>query len=163
VAAAATRLFTAHGYAATSVQAVAKEARVATQTVYNAFGNKPAVLKAALDQAVAGDAEPVATLDRPWVRAALAAADAREQVRLQVEGTREVMERVAPLAEVVRLYAVFGQPDPGPRIEAVLTERGLTPRDGVLDALRDLDARAYLLAAGVAERDLDRLRARLLG
>jgi hypothetical protein len=65
--------------------------------------------------------------------------------------------------ELAPLYAVFGQPDPGPRIEAVLTERGLTPRDGVLDVLRDLDARAYLLAAGVAERDLDRLRARLLG
>jgi AcrR family transcriptional regulator len=102
VAAAATRLFTAHGYAATSVQAVAREAGVAAQTVYNAFGNKPGVLKEALDQAVAGDAAPVTTLARPWVRAALAAADAREQVRLQVEGTREVMERVAPLAEVVR-------------------------------------------------------------
>lgn len=102
VATAATRLFTAHGYAATSIQAVAKEAGVATQTVYYAFGNKTAVLKEALDQAVAGDAEPVATLDRPWVRAALAAPDAHEQVRLQVAGTGRVMERVAPLAEVVR-------------------------------------------------------------
>ncbi|KOX15686.1 TetR/AcrR family transcriptional regulator [Nocardiopsis sp. NRRL B-16309] len=102
VAAAATRLFTAHGYAATSIQAVAGEAGVATQTVYYAFGNKAAVLKEALDQAVAGDAAPVATLDRPWVRAALNAPDAGEQVRLQVEGTRVVMERVAPLAEVVR-------------------------------------------------------------
>ncbi|RKS08821.1 TetR family transcriptional regulator [Nocardiopsis sp. Huas11] len=102
VAAAATRLFTAHGYTATSIQAVAREAGVATQTVYYAFGNKPAVLKEALDQAVAGDAAPVATLDRPWVRAALAAPDAREQVRLQVEGSGKVMERVAPLAEVVR-------------------------------------------------------------
>ena len=102
VAAAATRLFTAHGYAATSIQAVAEEAGVATQTVYYAFGNKPAVLKEALDQAVAGDAAPVPTLDRSWVRAALAASDAREQVRLQVEGTRVVIERVAPLAEVVR-------------------------------------------------------------
>ncbi|MFE3456137.1 TetR/AcrR family transcriptional regulator [Nocardiopsis aegyptia] len=105
VAAAATRLFTAHGYAATSIQAVAREAGVATQTVYYAFGTKPAVLKEALDQAVAGDADPVATLDRPWVRAALAAPDAHTQVRLQVEGTREVMERVAPLAEVVRAAA----------------------------------------------------------
>ncbi|WP_304455046.1 TetR/AcrR family transcriptional regulator [Nocardiopsis sp. YSL2] len=105
VAAAATRLFTAHGYAATSIQAVAKEAGVATQTVYYAFGNKPAVLKEALDQAVAGDTAPVATLDRPWVRAALAAPDAREQIRLHVEGTSGVMERVAALTEVVRAAA----------------------------------------------------------
>jgi hypothetical protein len=66
-------------------------------------------------------------------------------------------------AELAPLYAAMGQPDPGPRVEGVLAERGLTPRGGVLDVLRDLDARAYLLAAGVAERDLDRLRARLLG
>ncbi|MFI6578614.1 TetR/AcrR family transcriptional regulator [Nocardiopsis sp. NPDC050513] len=102
VAEAAARLFTAGGYAATSIQSVAAEAGVAAQTVYNAFGTKAAVLKEALDQAVAGDAEPVATLDRPWVRAALAAPDAREQIRLQAAGTASVMERVAPLSEVVR-------------------------------------------------------------
>ncbi|WP_232832197.1 TetR/AcrR family transcriptional regulator [Nocardiopsis sp. FIRDI 009] len=102
VAEAATRLFTTRGYAATSIQSVAKEAGVAAQTVYNAFGTKAAVLKEALDQAVAGDAEPVATLDRPWAREALSAPDAAEQIRLQVAGATAVMERVAPLAEVLR-------------------------------------------------------------
>jgi hypothetical protein len=47
-------------------------------------------------------------------------------------------------------------------IEAVLSERGLTLRDTVLEALRELDAHAYLLAAGVAEKDLAALRKRLL-
>ncbi|KOX15685.1 tyrosine-protein phosphatase [Nocardiopsis sp. NRRL B-16309] len=61
------------------------------------------------------------------------------------------------------LFAALGQPDQGPVIESRLAERGLTPRGCVLDVLRDLDARSYLLAAGVAERDLARLRARLLG
>ncbi|MCY9783698.1 TetR/AcrR family transcriptional regulator [Nocardiopsis sp. EMB25] len=102
VAEAATRLFTTRGYAATSIQSVAKEAGVAAQTVYNAFGAKSAVLKEALDQAVAGDAEPVATLDRPWAREALAAPDASEQIRLQVAGTAAIMVRVAPLSEVLR-------------------------------------------------------------
>ncbi|MEV2276853.1 helix-turn-helix domain-containing protein [Nocardiopsis sp. NPDC049922] len=102
VAEAAARLFTTGGYAATSIQSVAAEAGVAAQTVYNAFGTKAAVLKEALDQAVAGDAEPVATLDRPWVREALTAPGAREQIRLQVAGTASIMERVAPLSEVVR-------------------------------------------------------------
>lgn len=102
VARAATLLFTAHGYTATSIANIAKEAGVATQTVYYAFGAKAAVLKEALDQAVAGDAEPVATLDRPWVRAALAAEDPRELIRLQVAGTARVMLRVAALIDVLR-------------------------------------------------------------
>ncbi|MGW5878143.1 TetR/AcrR family transcriptional regulator [Nocardiopsis terrae] len=102
VARAATRLFTTGGYTATSIASIAEEAGVATQTVYYAFGTKAAVLKEALDQAVAGDAEPVATLERPWVRAALAAQDPHELVRLQVRGTARIMVRVAALVEVLR-------------------------------------------------------------
>ncbi|MFE3456138.1 hypothetical protein ACFXKD_01235 [Nocardiopsis aegyptia] len=48
-------------------------------------------------------------------------------------------------------------------IESRLAERGLTARGRVLDVLRDLDAWSYLSAAGAAERDLVKLRARLLG
>lgn len=99
---AATRLFTTDGYTATSITSIAKEAGVAAQSVYNTCGTKAGVLKEALDQAVAGDAEPVATLDRPWVREALAAEDPRELVRLQVAGTARVMLRVAALIEVLR-------------------------------------------------------------
>ena len=65
-------------------------------------------------------------------------------------------------AALVPLFAAMGRPDQGPAIESRLAERGLTPHGCVLDLLRGLDARAYLLAAGVAEHDLARLRARLL-
>ncbi|WP_028647695.1 TetR/AcrR family transcriptional regulator [Nocardiopsis sp. CNT312] len=102
VATAAARLFTERGYAATSIQSIAAEAGVAAQTVYYAFGTKSAVLKHALDHAVAGDAAPVATLDRPWVRRALEAPDARGQIRLHTVGTASVMERLSPLSEVLR-------------------------------------------------------------
>ncbi|GAA1111404.1 TetR/AcrR family transcriptional regulator [Nocardiopsis metallicus] len=102
IARAATRLFTTDGYAATSITSVAKEAGVAAQTVYNTCGTKAGLLKEALDQAVAGDAEPVATLDRPWVREALSAEDPHELIRLQVRGTAQVMARVAALIEVLR-------------------------------------------------------------
>ncbi|WP_304455045.1 tyrosine-protein phosphatase [Nocardiopsis sp. YSL2] len=61
------------------------------------------------------------------------------------------------------LFAAMGRPDQGPAIESRLAERGLTARRCVLDVLGGLDAQDYLLAAGVAERDLARLRARLLG
>jgi AcrR family transcriptional regulator len=49
IAAAARRLFVAHGYASTSIDAIAREAGVAVQTVYAVFGNKRAILASLLD------------------------------------------------------------------------------------------------------------------
>jgi AcrR family transcriptional regulator len=102
IATAAARLFVENGYAATSITTIAAEAGVAAQTVYNAFANKPAILSAALDLAIAGDDAPVATLERAWVRDALAAPDAVDQVCRQVDGAAEILARVSPLLEVVR-------------------------------------------------------------
>ncbi|PRX43644.1 TetR family transcriptional regulator [Prauserella shujinwangii] len=102
--AAARRLFVEHGYAATSMQAVAKEAGVAVQTLYFTFATKRALLSELVDVEVAGDMEPVATLDRPWVAEALAAPPER-LLRLVVEGTGRIHTRVAPVLEVVRSAA----------------------------------------------------------
>ena len=52
------------------VEAFVGAAGVSVQSVYFVFGNKPSVLSALLDVAVAGDEEKTATLDRPWVAAA---------------------------------------------------------------------------------------------
>jgi AcrR family transcriptional regulator len=46
---AARRLFIAHGYASASIDAIAREAGVAVQTVYAVFGNKRAILASLLD------------------------------------------------------------------------------------------------------------------
>ena len=40
IAEAARRLFAANGYGATSIDAIAKDAGVATRTIYSAFGTK---------------------------------------------------------------------------------------------------------------------------
>ncbi len=68
IAAAASDLFTARGYAATSLADVATAAGVARPTVFAAFGSKPALLRQVLDQALAGDDEPVPVASRPWFR-----------------------------------------------------------------------------------------------
>jgi AcrR family transcriptional regulator len=47
---------------------VATVAGVARPTVVAAFGSKPALLSRVLDDALAGDDEPVAVRDRPWFR-----------------------------------------------------------------------------------------------
>jgi AcrR family transcriptional regulator len=68
IVAAAGDLFTARGYAATSLADVAAAAGVARPTVFAAFGSKPALLRQVLDQALAGDDEPVPVASRPWFR-----------------------------------------------------------------------------------------------
>ncbi|MBD3934028.1 TetR/AcrR family transcriptional regulator [Streptomyces chumphonensis] len=99
---AAAGLFCEHGWTATTVQDVARAAEVGVQTVYFTFGTKRALLTEVLDTAIAGDADPVATLDRPWARAVVDAPGAREQLARQAAGARAVLERAAPVLDVVR-------------------------------------------------------------
>ncbi|WP_049560522.1 TetR/AcrR family transcriptional regulator [Nonomuraea sp. SBT364] len=101
ILAAALELFVRDGYGATNLQDVAARAEVAVQTIYFVFGNKRTLLKELVDVTIAGDDEPVATMDRPWFTAALAAGTARELLRAYVTGTTSVLERVAPIGKVL--------------------------------------------------------------
>ena len=105
---AARELFTAGGYSATSMQAIATRAGVAVQTLYFTFETKRAILKELLDVEVAGDDAPIATLDRPWVAEALAAPPA-ELLHLLVQATSGIHARVAPLLEAVRSASATDQ------------------------------------------------------
>jgi len=98
---AAQALFARRGYAATSMQAIADEAGMSVQSLYFTFGTKRALLSELLDVAVAGDDEPVPTLERPRVRAALDDPDPEAQLREQARLAREIYERVAPVLQVV--------------------------------------------------------------
>ena len=99
---AALRLFLERGYVATTVEAIAREAGVAAATVYQAFGTKPAILARTLDVAVAGDAAPMALLDRDWVRRARAEPDAHRRLAMVIENASAVAARTAPVKEVIR-------------------------------------------------------------
>src|SRR3954467_14238250 len=98
---AARELFLQHGYGATTLQEIADRAGVAVQTIYFTFGNKRALLKELADVSIAGDDEPIATMDRPWFREALAAETAGAQLRLHVQGTGRILERVAPIVDML--------------------------------------------------------------
>jgi AcrR family transcriptional regulator len=102
---AARELFVAQGYGATTLTDVAAAAGVAVQTIYFTFGNKRTLLKEMVDVTIAGDDEPVATMDRQWYKDALAAPTAEAQLRAQVAGARGVLERVAPIVSMVTLAA----------------------------------------------------------
>lgn len=102
---AAAELFVRDGYGATALQDIAERAGCAVQTIYYSFGNKQTVLKELVDRTIAGDDEPVATMDRTWFREALAATTATDHLRQHVSGTRAVLERVAPMMKVLEAAA----------------------------------------------------------
>lgn len=102
---AAREVFVDPGYAAATIKQLAAAAGVSVQSVYFVFGNKPSVLSALLDVAVAGDEEKTATLDRPWVAAALGAPHPLGQLRIQVHHGRLILERTADILLALRAAA----------------------------------------------------------
>jgi len=118
VVAAATTLFTRDGFLTTTMAAVAAEAGVTVQTLYLSFGNKTAILKAAFDIALAGDDEPLAVAERPFVQQVRDHPDARVALRILVDGLTEIQRRVSPLYEVIR--AAAADPEVG---ELLATEK----------------------------------------
>ncbi len=62
---AGTELVRQAGWAATTLAAIAEEAGVSVETVYNGFGSKKGLLRAAMDAAVVGDTDPVPFVERP--------------------------------------------------------------------------------------------------
>ena len=103
---AASDLFVAQGYGATTLEQVAARAGVAVQTVYFHFGNKRTILKEAVDVAAVGDDEAVAMLDRAWLDEARAEQDPQRVIAAWTAYGRDVVSRVGPIMRVVRDAAV---------------------------------------------------------
>jgi AcrR family transcriptional regulator len=97
VVVAARELFVDRGYAATTIAAVAARAGVSSETVYAVFGTKRGLLEAVVDASIAGDAEPVPVLERPWVEALREEPDVERRVRMLAQGGRAILERIAPI------------------------------------------------------------------
>lgn len=123
---AAHELFVEHGYGTTTLQDIADRAGVAVQTIYFTFGNKRSLLKEVVDVSIAGDDEPVASMDRAWFTELLEASTAVEQLDSHVERTREILERVAPITKVLATATATD-----PEI-ATLWPQGQDPRYTVL-------------------------------
>ena len=105
IVAAAAELFLAHGYAATTTDAIAAAAGVSRKTVFAAGGGKFALLKDAYDWALVGDDEPVAMVDREPVQRILAATDPLEAVRLWAAMVTDTATRSAPISVVLQAAA----------------------------------------------------------
>jgi len=118
----ARRLFLERGYAGTTIDAIATEAGVAVETVYAAFRNKRTVLARLFDVSVVGDDQQVPLLERHGPQEVRQEQDQWRQIQLFAHGIREIMERVGPLFEVMRLAAPT-EPEIAVLLEDVLGKR----------------------------------------
>jgi len=170
---AATELFLADGYLATTLEAVARRAQVGARTVYVRFGTKAALFKRVIDVAIVGDTEPVDVMGREGMRTALTAPTAAERIAANAAVGRQIMQRTGALfavgqqaAAVEPLIAGFWQQgrEHTRRNLAVFWTR--MADDGLLDPAVDLAwlidttsvlaaGETYLLITRMAGWDLD--------
>ncbi len=102
---AAQRLFERDGYPATTMAAIAAEARVALKTVYVAFETKSGLLRALWNARLRGGQEDIPVGQQQLYREVLEEPDPEQQLRLNARNSREGKRRIAALAEVIRSAA----------------------------------------------------------
>ena len=173
ILAAATELFLADGYVATTLEAVAQRGQVGARTVYLRFGTKAALFKRVVDVAIVGDTEPVDVLGRDWMQAAMTAPTAAERIAASAAAGRQIMERTGALfavaqqaAAVEPLIAGFWQQGREQTRYAHALFWTRMADDGLLDPRLDLDwlidtttimdsAETYLLITRLTGWNLD--------
>ena len=99
---AAQRLFTASGYGATTMESIASEAGVATDTVYANFRNKAGVLHKLMDVRVGGDDSPVRLLDREGPQAVRGESTQKRQIEAFAADITQILERARPVDDIMR-------------------------------------------------------------
>ena len=102
--AAAQTLFMEHGYAGTTMAAIARDAGVVVETVYRSFGSKVALFGAVVEAALAGGVErsEVPVEERPAIAAIIAETDPAKQVALYAATQPGIHRRAGPLLRAVR-------------------------------------------------------------
>ncbi len=118
---AAQRLFERDGYAATTMAAVAVEARVALKTVYIAFETKSGLLRALWNLRLRGGQDEIPVAEQQWYRAVLDEPDPERQLRMNAHNSAHGKVRIGGLLEVIRSAAPTA-PDIGALWHRIQTE-----------------------------------------
>jgi AcrR family transcriptional regulator len=146
IVAAARTVFLHRGYAASSIVAVAQEAQVSRETVYQAYGTKANLLKAVYDAAVVGDTDPVPVADRAAYREMLADPDPHSALRTFGALSAELVSRLGPILVVMQ----EGGADPD------LAQLIATTREERLASVRQLLTHLEHLAGRPSDAELER-------
>src|SRR3954453_4209764 len=98
---AALELFSATGYANTTIAQIAERAGVAVQTVYAVFGSKRAILVAILETRVVGDDDDAALSEREEWKAVQRQREPRAAIRAFAHANRTVLDRIGSVWAVL--------------------------------------------------------------
>ncbi|MFL6099355.1 MAG: TetR/AcrR family transcriptional regulator [Actinomycetales bacterium] len=101
ILAAAQRLFSEQGYAATTMAEIARAAGVSLKTVYLAFETKGGLIRALWDLALRGEPD-IAVAEQPWYRAVLDEPDPERKLRITAANSRAVKARIGGVLAVIR-------------------------------------------------------------
>jgi AcrR family transcriptional regulator len=127
---AAARLFSAVGWAATTLAAVAAEAGTAVETVYAGFGSKSGLLTAAIDAALVGDDAPIPLARRPEFTQ-LAHGGQPERLKAAARVVAVAHERSVPLLRALQ-EAASSDPSCAQRWEKYEADRRIEIRRGLI-------------------------------
>jgi TetR/AcrR family transcriptional regulator of autoinduction and epiphytic fitness len=101
----AAELFVTDGYAATTMEHIARESGVAVQTLYYTFRTKGQLLCEAVEATAAGGEGPAPVSRRAWTRQMMAATSGQRVLALGVEHGTDIYVRAAPLWPAVSAAA----------------------------------------------------------
>jgi AcrR family transcriptional regulator len=101
----ARKLFSERGYTGATIDAIAQEAGVATETVYAAFGNKREILSKLIDVSIVGDDRPIPLMQREGPLSVLQEENPYRQIEFFAHDIQEIMKRMAPIFEIMRIAA----------------------------------------------------------
>ena len=144
IAEAALGRFSKHGYAATTMDAIAHDAGVAVQTVYFTFHTKAELLIAALTIAGGGPGAAEDVLARDWIAEVIDAPTGPRRLALIVEHGNEIYRRIGPLLPAVQSAASV-DPDVAIAWQALVDRR----RQGMHRIVDGVFARRGELRAGL--------------
>jgi AcrR family transcriptional regulator len=136
---AAHELFTAKGYLATTIEDISLAAGVARPTVFSAVGSKPAILKAVIDRAMAGDQAPLAVADRAWYQEAINEPDPERAITLHARNICMIVSRVAALLRALETAAALDTD-----AAALCAETKRQRRDGTASIATDIASKTAL-------------------
>lgn len=102
ILAAARALFLANGYARTSMSAIANQAGVHIDTIYQTIGRKPDLVQLLFESAISGEDEEIPALQRDYVRAIQAEPSGRRRLEIYAATVGTIMARLQPIHRVVQ-------------------------------------------------------------
>jgi len=150
---AAERQLVSDGYATMTMSGMAKEAGVAVQTLYLAYGSKVGVVSAVHDRTLAGDDATVPLLERGWMRQLASAPTVLEAWASAMEHLSSTTVGVAPVHTAIQ--AASADPEMGALLSDLRAQRHEFSRELATRLL----ALPHARGGGVADRVADVLYA----